>query len=56
MKKLATGVILGGVVIGATASVISNMDKKTVKKMKRTGQKFVNKATNTVEDLFDNIR
>ena len=36
MKKLTTGVILGGVVVGATASVISNMDRRTVKKMKRT--------------------
>lgn len=56
MKKLTTGVILGGVMIGATASVISNMDRKTIRKMKRNGQKFVNKATHTVEDLFDNMR
>ena len=56
MKKLTTGVIVGGVVIGATASVISTMDRKTIKKMKRNGQKFVNKATHTVEDLLDNMK
>lgn len=56
MNKLTTGVILGGVMIGATASVISNMDKRTMRKMRRNGQKFMNKATHTVGDLIDNMR
>ncbi len=52
MNKIATGMILGGIV-GAASIMWMNMDKKDMRKVQRRGKRVLNKAEDLLHDIKD---
>lgn len=50
MSKLSTGMIIGGMV-GLSSYALLSMDKKSLRKVQRKGQRLLHKAEDLVQDF-----
>lgn len=52
MNKFATGIVVGSL-IGAAATMATNMDNKSRRRMRKKGKRMMNRAEEVIDNIMD---